>query len=525
MDATVLVAAVALAGTVGCRDNGTSQTPHARFYVAPTGTPQGDGSAARPWDLTTALAHPANLQPDDTIYVRGGTYTGSYISTLSGGAGHLVVLRTTPEERVIIDGSLEVRGQFAMYWGLEVTNSDPNRQSNEPGPSPSDYTRPVGVVVHGPGTKLVNMIVHDTRSGIGAWSSAVDAEVYGAIVYNNGWQGPDDGYGAGIMSQNKEGIKTFAENVVFQQYKGGVEIYGSSEADLVGFNLEGNVAFLNGMLSQRPIGWDIFVGGGKMADGIRASSNYTYRTDGHLSVRFGYDHATPNGEVTLTDNYFVGETEVINWNKATLTGNTFTGAQDLLIVRMLPTQQFGSYSWNKNTYMADTTIPTTGSDQPFQLLGPAASRAFDLVAWRKASGFDGSSRASRGRPTGTSVFVRPNKYEEGRAHIIVYNWDRLPEVEVDVSKALKDGDSYQVHSVQDLFGKPVAEGVYEAGIKLPFGSGSTIRIPMTAIPAAVPVGLEKSPAPSSGPEFGVFLLTKHQPGVPAGSTGAAGTPR
>ena len=173
---------------------------------------------------------------------------------LQEGAGHLIVVRGLPTERAIIDGSLEVRGQYTEYWGLEVMNSDPDRDSDQPGPSPSDYARPVGVVVHGPGTKLINMVVHDARSGIGCWSTAVDAEIYGTIVYNNGWQGPDDGYGAGIMSQNKEGTKTFADNVVFQQYKGGLEVYGSSDADLVGFHLDGNVAFFERHAQHASVG-------------------------------------------------------------------------------------------------------------------------------------------------------------------------------------------------------------------------------------------------------------------------------
>src|SRR5262245_23789790 len=44
----------------------------AEFFAAPGGTPGGDGSKARPWDLVSALAGPAALKPGDTLWLRGG---------------------------------------------------------------------------------------------------------------------------------------------------------------------------------------------------------------------------------------------------------------------------------------------------------------------------------------------------------------------------------------------------------------------------------------------------------------------
>src|ERR1700736_1218232 len=55
-------------------------------YVAENGTPGGDGTISRPWDLQTALNHPAAVQPGDTIWVRGGTYRAP---SSNGFAGYL----------------------------------------------------------------------------------------------------------------------------------------------------------------------------------------------------------------------------------------------------------------------------------------------------------------------------------------------------------------------------------------------------------------------------------------------------
>src|SRR5690242_6677978 len=45
------------------------------FFVSPTGSPSGDGSFTKPWDLATALAGPAEVTPGSTIWLRGGLYT------------------------------------------------------------------------------------------------------------------------------------------------------------------------------------------------------------------------------------------------------------------------------------------------------------------------------------------------------------------------------------------------------------------------------------------------------------------
>lgn len=75
------------------------------YYAAPGGSSGGDGSLSRPWNLSTALAGAGGtVQPGDTIWLRGGTYRGNYISTVRGSAAAPVVVRQFPGERAIIDG-------------------------------------------------------------------------------------------------------------------------------------------------------------------------------------------------------------------------------------------------------------------------------------------------------------------------------------------------------------------------------------------------------------------------------------
>ena len=71
----------------------------ADFYASPTGTTStaaGTGTITNPWALQTALAQPAAVHPGDTIWLRGGTYTGKYVSHLTGTSTAPIVVRSYP---------------------------------------------------------------------------------------------------------------------------------------------------------------------------------------------------------------------------------------------------------------------------------------------------------------------------------------------------------------------------------------------------------------------------------------------
>jgi hypothetical protein len=50
----------------------------AEFHVQPSGTPQGKGTLAEPWDLATALAASEIVKPGDTVWLHAGTYRGGF---------------------------------------------------------------------------------------------------------------------------------------------------------------------------------------------------------------------------------------------------------------------------------------------------------------------------------------------------------------------------------------------------------------------------------------------------------------
>jgi len=425
----------------------------AEYFASPSGTADGDGSAESPWSLAIALSQPPAVHSGDTIWLLGGTYRGTFTSWLTGAADAPIVVRAFPGERAIIDGGasqsspLTVNGAWAWYWGFEVINSDPNRAVPTPGSSPPELTRGTGITVFGPHTKLINLIIHDTAQGFGFWSQAEDSELAGNIIFYNGWDAPDRGHGHAIYTQNQTGTKRIVDNIMFGQFGYGIHAYGSSAAYLNNFDIEGNISFNNGALSRTSgFSTNILVGGGRVAENAFLLSNYTYFTPpvNRGSNNFGYSAGCTG--LTATDNYFAGGQALglVRCDDAQMTGNTFIGR----------IAGFSAAQYPDNTYYSST-------------------------------------------PGGTYVVVRPNPYEIGRGHIVVYNWDLNDSVEVDISSlGLAVGDRYEVRNAQN-YDQVMLSGIFDGG---------PLVLSMTDQTVAVPIGWD--PPATTLPEFGAFVLAR-----------------
>ncbi len=243
--------------------------PGLAFYASPTGSPSGDGSFANPWDLATALSGPAAVTPGSTIWLHGGTYTNpvdprGFPSTLMGTADAPIVVRQYPGERATVTNTLLVTGAYTWCWGFEVTHPAPQHEALH------------GVNVQGPGTKLINLIVHDaTDDGIFIWPQATGAEVNGSVVYNNGRA---DNLTHGIYCKSQTGTLLLRDNIVFDNWASGFHCYANDGPYIQNIDLEGNVAF-NNYVWGVPWDTDILVGGVVPASGITVNENYTYRTN------------------------------------------------------------------------------------------------------------------------------------------------------------------------------------------------------------------------------------------------------
>ncbi|HXF96521.1 MAG TPA: right-handed parallel beta-helix repeat-containing protein [Gemmatimonadales bacterium] len=456
--------------------------------MSPDGSPSGDGSFAKPWDLGTALAGPAAVTPGSTIWLRGGTYAdGSlfghgYVSTLTGSADAPIVVRQYPGERATVTKFLTIRGAYTWYWGFEIVHPAPH----------AGYAH--GVNDRGPGTKLINLVVHDaSASGIFIGPEATDAEVYGSIVYNNG---RTDKFDHGIYCQSRSRL-VLRDNIVFDNWAVGIHCYvepeHGPEAALENIQLAGNVAFNNSVWALPRE--DILVGGERPASGIRVEQNYTYRSVPSAAkiADVGYDFVV-NEDVVLANNYLVGGwLHIGRWTSATITGNTlFNPAGDGLVWIL---GDLSGHDWSGNTFFGDPTAPAWRHDT-------SGVTTFD--EWRVLTGLSSPGSYAGPAPTGVEVTVRPNRYEPGRAHIIVYNWARQSTVTVAVAEILTPGEKYIVKSAQDFYGPPVATGVY---------TGNPITLSMVGATPPAPLGVSAISPPATGPTFQVFVLLAAERGL------------
>lgn len=461
---------VALVALIWTAHGGAHQPVAGRaFFAAPNGTASGDGSERRPWDLATALAGGRTgprVQPGDTIWLRGGTYRGAFRATVAGTSGAPVVVRQFGGERAVLDGrgtsrtTLYVTGDYSVFWGFELTNSDTVRSTT----STSGQLRPNVIVNDASHTKYINLIVHDGGVGFYNEPKSVDVEISGCILYNHGYQAPDRGHGHGLYLKAFVGPLVARDNVIFNQYGYGIHAYTNSKTGkLMNITLEGNIAFNNGTLaSRRSLSSNILLGGADYAGGDVVRDNVAYYspelTGAGSNVQIGY-RTLRNGDVVVENNYVVGGSPALDfgyWAAARVSNNT--------------------------------------------LIRTAASRG-SLIERRDVSAVaqiwrDNEERAA---PNATKVIVRPSLYENGRATVVVINWGKDRSAVVDVRGVLDAGDRYEVRNVQDLFGAPVTSGT---------APGSSISVPLGGVAPPVPVGLEASPAPRTGPAFDVFLILK-----------------
>jgi hypothetical protein len=501
------------------------------WYAAPDGVYTGDGSLAHPWDIETAFDNaPHAVKPGDTIWLRGGKYgdgTAGAILTygLVGTAAAPILVRAYPGERAIIDAWLQVgccdqapdptRGAYVWFWGLEFASYNPDRTSGTSGPPEwAAQANHAALDSWATGTKVINCFVHDTAGGISLWDEAPSSEAYGNIVYNVGGYATDRGHGHGFYMQNEgPGYKHVVDNITFNNFGEGLQMYGTDTAGVQNFHLEGNVSMNNGSLGlgnnttsgtvsagARDDNIIIAAGNGGPA-GIVLIGNYTYHTpladDGYNDL--SYNSTPVANDLTAIGNYFIGggeAVELFRWNSVVFQNNTtYAVAHDNVSLFWAPNQSPATYNWDHNRYFGAGHFTTYNGCVTFSC---SNGRTLPFGTWQAENGIDANSSFSPGPPTGVWTAVHPNLYEPGRANIVIYNWDLLPTVQVDLGAAgVSPGDTFEIRDGENWFGPAVVSGTY---------NGGTVAIPMTGLQVALPNGVVPNPQPHTAPQFGVFVV-------------------
>jgi hypothetical protein len=476
-----------------------------RWYVAPEGSPKGVGTENSPWDLATALGHGpggTKVKPGDTIWLRAGRYPGTFVSTLSGREDAPIIVRAQPGERVILDKAgvneskqpaLKVKGSWVWFWGIEVMNSNPDRRRNSPYSGEDEPWRGSGADVYAPNVKFINMIFHD--NGHGVWDKEDMTEIHGCLFFYNGNNKREHAMYIG----NSAGTKYITDNIVFDQGGYGILAHSNSvSSSQKGLHLEGNISFNNGILTgdDQKTG-NLQVGGvrGVPAERIVLKSNYIYNPPGNANhknngIRLGYED-TNNKDVKVLDNYVVSRVPLLLWwwQSVEFRGNTIYSDEESLELRMPAGVTPSAYRWDFNSYFSERR------GEPV-FAGDGGRLGFSR--WQQMTGVDRHSQApGSSRPSKVQIFVRPNRYEAGRANIVVYNWELKDRVAVDVSSVLALGTNYEIRDAQNYFAGPLAQGKYD---------GAPLLLPMKLSAMPLPVGSVERIPRHTAPEFAVFVL-------------------
>ncbi len=475
-------------------------------------------------DTRQAVSGGTVRMDQEMMYVK--TAMGNVVSVVRGWNGTKPVLHMRGVGVMFVGSVMYVGGGNVFFRDLEIMSSDPARRTQIPGSEPIDIQRGTGFNVQAAGVKLINVVVHDTGDAIGFSTAARDSEISGALLYSNGWQGPDRGHGHGIYIQNQTSQKYVNDVISFDNYATGMKTFGYKaygnnvhyDGNTVFGNHEGN--FFAGV-DRNPM------------QNVTVDHLYVYAPPGAHGgggAVFGWA-GVQNQDVSITNSYIAGRTSGLNvkgWASAKVTGNTFAiwggTAVGNNLVQAAPNTGLppSAFIWDRNTYFDGSARYANGLtynftySKTFNALG-GGNLAFDEdptprgEGWRQWTGYDANSTWVNARPSGTRIFVRANKYEQGRGTIIIYNWDNKSSVLADVSAVgLTAGDAYEVKDAQNFFGPTVAKGTYD---------GSAIDIPMQNLPVYTAVGSVAFPPVHTPAEFGVFILRKA--GVPKTRTHAS----
>lgn len=406
-------------------------------------------------------------------------------------------------DKVIIAGTqFYVEGSNTIYRDFEIMNSLPNRDANLNYP---EIMRGNGVFNVGDGNSFINLIVHDNISGVFTSAASSNTEFYGCLTYNNGIhkrnsEGVEEGLGHGMYLENSSGYSRIHDCISLNNFNLGTQCFGATAA-YVGGDLQGNL-FAN---SGSPLGKfnavqrniNLLIGTDEQRiPSINLNSNYFFHPHDSNGTNLKLGYGAGVDEANIEDCCFVGGSvglEVQNTSKLTALGNNIFSRAGFVSYVMIPSG--ADYDLNFNRYH---------KSKERDVFAISGIGMFQFADWKDATGFDWESKETAADMPDIAV-IRPNKYQKGRANVIVYvsgTSNVFDSVQVDLSKTgLADGQGYEIKNAFDYFGESIVLGVYFAStpiINVYYNVQSVRNV-------AAPIGYDFTP-PTTSPNLCVFII-------------------
>lgn len=475
------------------------------YHVTAVGSAAGDGSINDPWDIYTAFNAKDIVLPADTILIHQGVYKGRFNVWLEGSSEGHVVITNFKDDQVVLDAvegghelggenvALYSAGAYLIYDGLTFTNSDPSRYTIQEGSFPDKPQAVSGLYIVSPYTIVKNCIIHDQHgTGIGCWNGATNVEIFGNLIYYNGWEAPDRGHGYGLYVQNQdpESKVHIHHNIIFSNFNAGFHVYVTKGTVISNIHIYDNIVFDNGEPSERgPCANNIFVGGLRPLDGIKVLNNHTYLTGPGFggSLRIGY-YEQANKNIEVRGNYMIGCNKPLTvhyCDSLTVEENFFYG-KDYWLCHMYENgeQDLTSYNWDHNTYY-------------FAGLRTDYMSGMNWDDWKSTFSFDQNSQFIASAPPRNEYFFKKCEGMD-QIHLVVYDWEGLGGVEVDLSMHMKQGCKYLVYDAQNINGAPIVRDTYAGGdVYIPTG--------LTQIAPIFGEGMAHKPA-HTAQEFNAYII-------------------
>lgn len=453
---------------------------------------------------------------DDEVIHTYGKSGNNITQSIRGYAGTTAASHANGATVRLTGNQLEIYGSNTIYRDFEITTSLPNRANIY------QYQRGSGIVNLGTDNSFINIISHDNVVGLFSGSATSNTLIYGVLLYNNGLvsdiaYGGTEPRGLNLYLENTSGYSRVWEVLELNSFVNGGQYFGQT-ASYVGGDTKGAV-FANAGAPVKNVYpsssyRQLIVGTNSVPiPYFSMDESYFWQTNTHEAGNLALGYGAGVDDADVTNCVFVGSIMGCDFSAAT---GTFTN--NIIDVN------YGAGSVHLKSPGASNTINNNayyhvnGVSGWFYYGAPGHSTV-SFAQWKIDSGYDAASTTSANAMPDT-VYVRPNDYEIGRAHIIVYAQSAPTSINVDLATTgLTDNQAYTIKNAFDYFGTDVATGIYDA-------NSTTISLPLNgaATNVATPTGLAYT-SPTTAPNFAAFVVVPgaadaSAPGTPTGLTAA-----